>query len=170
MTLTKQILVLIALLLMLSATSCSKQNVKSKNAAPSIRAGHSEKISGPSQPDYSADLETEAQKYKSSPGRVALAMIICKLENSYSYSDIVKYSAKELFDILSESAVANNITLESLNTRYGLLDILASEKIYVSITANNVTYLSPSSSKNASTDSTASTTWISNFHKVISTN
>jgi hypothetical protein len=121
-------------------------------------------------PDFSADIANQAKLYDSSDGRVALSMIICKLDSSYSYSSLVDKSAKELFDILSESAFEKNITLESLDNKYGLSDILASEKIYVIINSNNVSSV-PRASKKTSKDSEKSTSgseqWMTKFKTAI---
>lgn len=102
------------------------------------------------QPEFGKSVVEQAEIYDSSPGRIALAMLICRLDSSYDYTQLVGKSAKELFETLSETAFEKNVTLESLNTQYGLCDILASEKIYVSIEANSVTSLPAPSSSSSS--------------------
>lgn len=97
-------------------------------------------------------------------------MIICKLDDSYLYTDIVTLDAEELFDILRDSAVDNNVTLESLNSRYGLLDILADEDIYITISSNNVTYKSESEAaaeRKKSGSSSKSKRWVAKFQSAI---
>jgi hypothetical protein len=141
------------LLQALLLTSCSSDTGTAKSAktsnASKAKISQSYQSSQLTQPDFSANVVQQASIYKSSSGRVALSMLICKLDSSYVYSDLVKKSAKELFDIVSETAVEKNVTLESLDSQYGLSDILASEKIYVSIESNNVTSLPQRSSSKA---------------------
>ena len=156
-----------ALLLMqpLLLTSCSsdRDSAKSANAsgiALGVKSSQSSQTSQSSQPDFGASVVQQARLNNSSTGRVALAMLICRLDSSYVYSDLIKKNAKELFDIVSETAVEKNVTLESLNSQYGLCDILASEKIYVSIESNNVTAL-PQSSTSSSLSSSALSSRIS---------
>lgn len=140
-------------------TSCSSSSGAVKNAKSSaisngIKGVQTSQNSISKQPDFGADVVEQASFYKSSPGRVALSMLICKLDNSCVYTDLVKKSAKELLDVVSETAFEKNITLESLDNRYGLCDILASEKIYVSIESNNVTsQAQPSATSSALTSS-----------------
>jgi len=156
--------------------ACNTQQPKSQNVQTSSvisQISHSTEA----EPNYNASLKDQAKIYNSTPSRVALAMLICKLDNSYFYTDIVTLDAKELFDILRDSAVDNNITLESLNTRYGLLDILAAENIYITISSNNVTFTSPpevasekAAEKKHSTDSSKSDAWIEKFQTAITSN
>jgi hypothetical protein len=143
-----------ALLQPLLLTSCSSdtgtvKNAEAVNNTSKVKISQSYQTSQLTQPDFSANVVQQATFYKSSSGRVALSMLICRLDSSYVYSDLIKKSAKELFDIVSKTAVEKNVTLESLNSKYGLCDILASEKIYVSIESNNVTSLPQLSSSKA---------------------
>jgi hypothetical protein len=147
-------------------TACSNVGVnrskESSGTAANSRISQVSQSSVTTQPDYGAGVVEQAALYKSSPSRVALSMLVCRLGSSYIYGDLVKKSAKELFEIVSETAVENSVTLESLNNRYGLCDILASENIYVSIEANSVTSLpqksrSSLSEKSKSKSSKAST-------------
>lgn len=135
--------------LLLTSCSSGSNPAKSANAGGitlGAKSSQSSQASLPAQPDFGANVVQQAKLNNSSAGRVALSMIICRLDSSYVYSDLIRKSAKELFDIVSETAVEKNVTLESLNSQYGLCDILASEKIYVSIESNNVTSLPQSSS------------------------
>jgi hypothetical protein len=145
-----------AALALISCSSNSDSVISDK--ASDIGVSSSQIVSQPSlsnQPNFKASVVQQAAVYKSSPGRVALSMLICRLDSSCVYTDLVEKSAKELFEIVSETAFEKNITLESLDNNYGLCDILASEKIYVSIKSNNVTSL-PQSSALASSEEKAS--------------
>jgi len=107
------------------------------------------------------DLDAEAKKLSSSTGRVALALIICKLDPHNVFEELSQKNAKELFDTLIETASRKSQTLEAIDGQFNLKDILASEKIYVTIKSNAVT-------SNASpTSSTASTAWITPFMTAI---
>lgn len=82
------------------------------------------------------NLTNMANTYASTPGRVALSLIICSMDRSNSLKTLPQKSARDLFSMLRETAAQNTQTLESLNTEFGLTDILASEGIYVRIHAN----------------------------------
>lgn len=141
-------------------TSCSSEKsgqYSDTSSAADIYESQVLQTSSGEQPNFSASIVKEAENHDSTPGRVALSMLICRLDSSHVYSDLVKKNAKDLFDILSETAFEKDITLESLNNTYGLSDILASEDIYVIIESNNVTSLpSPSTSGAASSSTTVS--------------
>lgn len=143
-------LVALACTIAVLITSCSQEKVGSLSGASSAAEVYESQVaqaSSEDQPDFTASVVKEAKIYDSSPGRIALSMLICRLDSSRVYTDLVKKNAKELFNILSETAFEKDITLESLDNIYGLTDILASEDIYVSIKANSVTSLpQPSSS------------------------
>lgn len=143
-----------AAVLFVSCGNNATSKVSKKISSDSVKTSSFQK-SQEIQPDYSAGVKQQAEYYHSTPARVALSMIITKLDNSYAYTDLVKKSGKELFDVLSETATENNITLESLANKYWLCDILASEKIYVSIEANNVKTL-PAPKANSSSQSSSS--------------
>ena len=145
----------IAALLLTSCTSNSSvaKSDKAYNISARAKISQNSQNTQSAQPNFGASLVGQAAIYNSSPGKVALSMLICRLDNSCVYSDLVNKSAKELFDIVSETAFEKNITLESLDKRYGLRDILASENIYVSIESNNVTSLPQPSAKPSTTSS-----------------
>lgn len=151
-------------------SSCNAQQPNSKSTQTSSVVSEISHNTDALEPNYSADLNDQAEIYNSTPSRVALAMIICKLDDSYLYTDIVTLDAEELFDILRDSAVDNNVTLESLNSRYGLLDILADEDIYITISSNNVTYKSESEAaaeRKKSGSSSKSKRWVAKFQSAI---
>lgn len=82
------------------------------------------------------DLNVMARTYASTPGRVALSLIICRLDRSSYLQSLTQKSAQDLFSMLREVSSQNAQTLEALNTQFHLTDILASEGIYVHIHAN----------------------------------
>ena len=82
------------------------------------------------------DLQTEAKAESSTPGRTALALLICRLDKTSSLKSLAQKSASDLFAMLRETAVQHAQTLQALNERFGLTDILASEGIYVKISGN----------------------------------
>lgn len=84
------------------------------------------------------NLEKLSKQYNSTDGRVAMAVIIYKMDNSAVIEDLSKKSAKELFDYICELAPQASYTLEGLNKLYYLQDILASEGLYVDLQSNNV--------------------------------
>lgn len=96
----------------------------------------------------------KADLYGTSKGRIALALIICKLDSSKSLSDLAQKDAATLFELLRETAMQKSVTLETVDKQYDVTDILASEGIYESIQANNVTSLTAGSSQ-ASVSSSA---------------
>lgn len=109
------------------------------------------------------DINAEAQRLGVSPGRVALGEIICRLDSSNRLDDLVpKNDAQELFEILRETALQKSTTLEAINEKYGLTDILASEGIHVDISSNGVTLRS-----NADNASPGGNDWITHFQAAI---
>ena len=143
--------------------ACSSQHSMSKPVSKSSFVSLS---SAPSQ-DSSAkakrtvDIKSEAAALSSSAGRVALALVIYKLDNSKAVDELAKKDAATLFDILQEVALQKSQSLESLDDQYDLHDILASENIHVTIKANNVTSASQTGSN---------TDWVTNFQNVINSN
>lgn len=107
----------------------------------------------------SVDIQEEAVKEGSTPGRVALAVIINRLDGTTSLDDLCHQSAKELFDILQQTASQKSQTLESLDQLYDLSDILASEHIYVQFQSNNVVSSTPADSGSGG--------WVPKFEKAI---
>lgn len=108
----------------------------------------------------SIDIEKEAAKEGSTPGRVALAAVINKLDGTSSVDDLSKKSAQELFDILQQTASQKSQTLESLDQLYYLTDILADEKIFVNFQSNNVV--------SSMAEDSVQNDWIPKFEKAIS--
>lgn len=90
----------------------------------------------------SIDLLDMAHTYASTPGRTALSLVICRVDRSSGLQSLTQKSAQELFSILRETATQNAQTLESLNTQFDLVDVLASEGVYVRIHANAADILS----------------------------
>lgn len=109
---------------------------------------------------FPIDVRSQAKKLGSTPGRVALAAIIIRLDNASPIEDLSRNSAKELFDVLRQTASQKSQTLEALDQLYGLSDILASENIYVRFQANNVVSAADESGA-------ASSDWIDRFQKAI---
>lgn len=103
------------------------------------------------------NLADMARTYGSTPGRTALSLIICRVDRSSGLQSLSQKSVQELFDILRETATQNAQTLESLNTQFDLVDILASEGVYVKIHANAADTLS--------TPITPAPDWIEHFQK-----
>lgn len=104
------------------------------------------------------DVVSDAKTLGSSPGRLALAIIINRIDGTTAIDDLARKNAQELFDILRQTASQKSETLESLDQIYYLSDILASEKIYVLLQSNNVV-----SSKAASYDAN----WAEKFDKSV---
>lgn len=88
------------------------------------------------------NLVDMAHAYGSTPGRIALSLLICRLDRSSSLQDLSQKPAQDLFAMLRETATQNAQTLESLNIQFHLTDILASEGISVKIHANAADTLS----------------------------
>lgn len=108
-------------------------------------------------------VTAEAEKLGVSPGQVALGEIICRLDSSNTLEDLVsKNNSQGLLEILRETALQKSTTLESLNEKYGLTAILASEGIHVVITSNGITAQSASSSASSAED------WIPRFQSALS--
>lgn len=145
----------ICLILLLLFTSCTAKNSSGSVMQSTKRAGASaaEKSVSSAQP---LDLSKEAQKLDVSEGRAALALIICKLDSSKVVSELAQKDASDLLDILTETALQNSQSLESLDEQYDLKDILASEGVYITIKSNAVSEsLAPSGSPGNG--------WVQNF-------
>lgn len=95
----------------------------------------------PEETNFNIDLNTEAGKNGTSKSCVALSLLICKLDNSQTYENLIKQNAKELFSHLCEASAKANITLETINEKYLLAEILSDEDIFVEISSNSVTHL-----------------------------
>jgi hypothetical protein len=150
-----------AVALLLSSCSISSgvtKSAKESDSSGAVKNSQVIMVSQSGQPDFGASVTAQAKLYQSTPGRVALAMLICKLDSSYDYTDLIKKNANELFDDVSEIAFEKNVTLESLDSRYDLTKILASEKIYVSIVANDVSSLPSARTSTSSLSATDSKT------------
>lgn len=135
-----------------SAAAASVRNSTMKSAA-TVADSASPPVSV-----FPIDVREEAKKLGSTPGQVALAAIISRLDNASPVEDLSRNSAKELFDDLRQTASQKSQTLEALDQLYDLSDILASEGIYVRFQANNIVSSAPSS---------ASDGWIDGFQKAI---
>ncbi|MDR3552718.1 MAG: hypothetical protein P4L75_06295 [Clostridia bacterium] len=88
-------------------------------------------------PSSKMSLADKAVYLGSTKGRVALAIIINRLDSTQVVDDLAKKSALELFTILQNTAPQKSQTLEGLDRLYDLHAILASEGIYVTIQAND---------------------------------
>jgi hypothetical protein len=95
------------------------------------------------------DLTDKSKQIGSTPGRLALAMIINKLDNATVVEDLSKKTSKDLFDLLRQDAPQKSQTLEGLDQLYGLNSILASEGIFVDFQANNVVSATSSGSSSS---------------------
>jgi hypothetical protein len=104
------------------------------------------------------DLNDKSKAMGSTPGRVALALIINKLDDALIVEDLSKKTSQELFDILCQVAPQKSQTLEGLDQLYGLNNILASDGIYVNFQANNVV---------SAVSQDSSYTWADKFIKAI---
>lgn len=125
---------LLACVLLLA--SCGKQSGSSlKQASSKVSAVSTEESEADSLP-ATVNLADEARQYASTPGRTALALIICRLDRSSALQGLTQKSAGDLFEMLRETAIQKSRTLESLDQQYDLHDILASEGIHVNIHAN----------------------------------
>lgn len=161
------ITLLIALAVM--ATACSGSPASSNETAASLKSAATSKpdesksnfISSSITKDY-INLNELAQKYGISAGRMALALIICKLDSTMSIDDLIKKESGDLFEILTETATQKSITLETIDQRYGLTGILHSEGINVTIQANNVT-----SGPALASSQTGSDSWVNQFETAI---
>lgn len=143
-------LFLLIIMIMFFVTSCSSNATESSKI---INRNNSIQFSSANSSEYSSniaskaqiisittlqDLEQKSHAIGSSPGRLALALIINKLDSATDVEDLSKESAQELFDTLRQDAPQKSQTLEGLDQLYGLDDILASEGIYVNFQANNI--------------------------------
>ncbi|ADU26282.1 hypothetical protein [Ethanoligenens harbinense] len=126
--------VAVAALALLSACGTQPRQSKSSTAEAIPSSLHGGTID--STLPATADLNTMARTYASTPGRIALSLIICRLDRSSYLQPLAQKSAQDLFSMLREVAAQNSQTLESLNTQFHLTDILSSEGIYVQIHAN----------------------------------
>lgn len=140
--LSRPLLLMTALLSLTVLSACSTQAPQMKKAAVSssmsVSADHL--ISSPL--PSTVNLADMAHAYGSTPGRVALSLVICRMDRSNSLQSLAQKSAQDLFAMLRETATQNTQTLESLNIQFHLTDILASENIYVKIHANAADALS----------------------------
>lgn len=127
--------------------SCSSQSSKSSLIISKQKSKSSSQSSGFSLKDASnniidlttlQDLQKKSQALGSTPGRVALALILNKLDIALVVEDLAKKSSQELFDILRQVAPQKSQTLQGLDQLYGLKNILASDGVYVDFQANNV--------------------------------
>jgi hypothetical protein len=122
-------------------------------------------ISQPDNSTFSAsstDVVSEAQKLSSSPGRVALSLIICRLDNSYHLNELSQKDIQDLLSILSETSSQKAVTLEALDAQFNLRGILATEGMTVTIKANQITVVS-----NGSAPANPDNSWIAPFEKAI---
>ena len=142
-----------------SKLSTAKSGAGDVSVADSIDSSYSATGSSVS---ISGNLYTMAAALDSSPGRVALSLIICKLDSSRMLAELSQKDAQSLFDTLKEIAQQKSQTLESLDDLYDLKDILASEKIYVLINSNAVTSSNAPQSSGNSVDVNG---WIEKFEK-----
>lgn len=169
----KMLAILLLTLLVLTASSCAARNTKSIETEPKLSKsvnlassanGLAENTgqSGAAGFSSAADsLQQKAAQLGSTPGRVALAMIIHKLDSTENVDDLAKKSANELFSIIEITAPQKSQTLEGLDRLYELSSILASENIFVQIQANDVVSSAPTSqNKN----------WVSKFETAINSN
>ena len=130
----------------------------SAGASLKISIAEKSKAADSPAPEIVTDITEEASDYGSSPGRVALAIIINRLDNATVVEDLAQQDAPELFELLRQTASQNSQTLQSLDKQYYLSDILASEGIHVTIESNNVI-----SSASGSPDKD----WIAKFEKAL---
>lgn len=124
---------LLPLLLLISCSSGSPRNSAGSSRPTVLLASSASAASMPG-------VTSEAQKLNVTPGRIALGEIVCQLDSSNVLEDLVaKNTSRELLEILRETALQKSTTLETIDEKYGLTSILASEGIYVAITSNGVT-------------------------------
>ena len=147
---------------LLFLTSCTSKALKSSNQASYNAAATTSSGSALPSQYRNIDINSEASALSTQPGQVALALIICKLDNTKVLDELVKQDPHSLFDLLNETALQKSLTLESLDEQYGLTDILASLNIYVNIKSNTVT--------SVPTPSSASQNWITKFQQAINAN
>jgi hypothetical protein len=153
-----------ACLMMLFLTSCSlKLGSAGNNYKNAATATYDSNQSSSSSISLNVDLNTEAASLSSTPGRVALALIICKMDSSRVLDELAKKDAPSLLNILKEIALQKSQTLESLDDQYDLKDILASEQIYVTIKSNDVSSVPAPSSAVSSSDNG----WMQKFKTAI---
>lgn len=156
-SLLKSAAAILPVLLLISCTSAQSHrsgNTLSSSPAALISSGNPAPMPG---------VTAEAEKLGVSPGRVALGEIICKLDSSNVLEDLVsKNTSQGLLEILRETALQKSTTLESLDEKYELTDILASEDIHVTIASNGVTTQTVPSSTPSADD------WISRFQSALS--
>lgn len=148
----KCLAIFLFILLTFMVTSCASKAKSTSNQ--STRAVSAIVSGGLTQASSGADsaltasittggLESEASRLHSTTGRVALAMIIHKLDNTQSVESLAAKSASDLFSSIEILAPQKSQTLEALDRLYALRQILASEKIYVQIQANDVSSTAP---------------------------
>jgi hypothetical protein len=146
---------------LMALTSCSaKMSSANKTADSTAAAGTAVPTTSQTVTlKQNIDMSAEAATLKTTPGKVALALIICKMDNSRALEDLAQKDSQDLLSILSEIAQQKSRTLESLNEQYDLVDILASENIFISIKSNAVTSAPAKSSSDLS--------WIPKFQDAI---
>jgi hypothetical protein len=160
----RRLILILTCLGLLLLTSCSAKFQNSSGAKKTTADTFNSATTENPQPQLkrNIDVNSEAATLKSTSGRVALSLIICKMDSSRVFETLSQKDASELLAIISEVAQQKSQTLESLNNQYGLKDILASEKIYVDIRSNAVT--------SAATQSNSDDSWITKFQAAINTN
>lgn len=149
---------------LLLLTSCSAKFQSTSGAKKATNDTFNSTSATSSQPQLkqNVDINSEAATLKSTPGRVALSHIICKMDSSRALETLSQKDARELLAIISEVAQQKSQTLESLNDQYDLKDILASENVYVNIKSNAVT--------SAAAQSSSDNSWITKFETAINAN
>lgn len=115
--------------------ACGQKKASSSKSVSAQETGSVSSAASSTLP-ASVDLAAEAKTLGSTPGRTALALIICRLDPTNQLQPLAQKNAGDLFSLLQEIAVQKSRTLESLDQQFGLRDILASENIYVIIRAN----------------------------------
>ena len=143
----------------LALAACGQRETSSATSK-SVSVLEAESVSGTvaSALPETVDLAAEAQTLGSTPGRTALALIVCRLDPTNSLAALAQKNAADLLSLLQEIAVQKSRTLESLDQQFGLRDILASEHVYVLIHANAADTVSGDGSA-------ASAGWEQNFEK-----
>lgn len=91
--------------------------------------------------DFNKDIALEAEKFGTTTSTICLSLLVCKLESTHDYEELIKKTPQELFVDVREEAARQKITLETLNEKYCLAEMLSDSEIYVDINSNNVTIL-----------------------------
>lgn len=156
----RRLMLLIACFSLLSLTACTSKTMKESGSVSYYKSDAATNSASTLPSQYrNLDLNSEAAALSTQPGQVALALIVCKLDNTKVLDELVKLEPHALFDLLNETALQKSQTLESLDEQYGLAEILASLNINVSIKSNTVT--------SAPAASSASQNWIAKFQQAI---